>query len=57
MYVRDVLCKVLYSRMFFWLVVRINDSIKVIFGLRIEVMGVFDIYGFEVFEVRVFFEF
>lgn len=55
MYVRDVLCKVLYSRMFFWLVVRINDSIKVIFGLRIEVMGVFDIYGFEVFEVRIFF--
>ena len=51
LYARDALCKALYSRMFSWLVARINDSIKVTSGSRTEVMGVLDIYGFEVFEV------
>jgi myosin-1 len=37
--------------MFSWLVARINDSIKVTSGMKTEVMGVLDIYGFEVFEV------
>ncbi|XP_070174638.1 unconventional myosin-Ia-like [Littorina saxatilis] len=62
-YARDALCKAIYSRMFSWLVNRINDSIKqdsisrsrdkhklVRGGQRTKVMGVLDIYGFEVFE-------
>lgn len=53
MYARDALCKAVYSRMFSWLVARINDSIKVTSGMRTEVMGVLDIYGFEVFEVSI----
>lgn len=57
MYARDALCKALYSRMFSWLVARINDSIKVTSGSRTEVMGVLDIYGFEVFEQNSFEQF
>lgn len=56
-YARDALCKALYSRMFSWLVARINDSIKVTSGSRTEVMGVLDIYGFEVFEQNSFEQF
>ncbi|XP_061180865.1 unconventional myosin-Ib-like [Saccostrea echinata] len=57
MYARDALCKAIYSRMFSWLVARINDSIKVTSGIRTEVMGVLDIYGFEVFEENSFEQF
>lgn len=49
-YARDALCKALYSRMFSWLVSRINDSIRVKSKNRTKAMGVLDIYGFEVFE-------
>ncbi|ESP02895.1 hypothetical protein LOTGIDRAFT_212414 [Lottia gigantea] len=63
-YARDALCKALYSRMFSWLVQRINDSIKVILNsLKIDtkgktkVMGVLDIYGFEVFQNNSFEQF
>nr|CAB3264154.1 unconventional myosin-Ib-like [Phallusia mammillata] len=51
-YNRDALCKEIYDRLFSWLVNRINSSIKVT-SIKIEkckVMGVLDIYGFEVFE-------
>ncbi|XP_060583584.1 unconventional myosin-Ia-like isoform X6 [Ruditapes philippinarum] len=51
-YARDALCKAIYSRLFSWLVQRINDSIKVKTEQTKKVMGVLDIYGFEVFETN-----
>ena len=50
-YARDALCKALYSRLFSWLVQRINDSIRVRCEGKRKSMGVLDIYGFELFEV------
>ncbi|XP_028291592.1 unconventional myosin-Ib isoform X3 [Gouania willdenowi] len=47
---RDALAKNLYSRLFSWLVTRINESIKAQTKARHKVMGVLDIYGFEIFE-------
>ncbi|XP_029113795.1 unconventional myosin-Ib isoform X1 [Scleropages formosus] len=49
-YARDALAKNLYSRLFSWLVTRINESIKAQTKVRKKVMGVLDIYGFEIFE-------
>ncbi|XP_037095723.1 unconventional myosin-Ib isoform X7 [Syngnathus acus] len=49
-YARDALAKNLYSRLFSWLVTRINESIKAQTKSRHKVMGVLDIYGFEIFE-------
>uniref|UniRef100_H2Z8V8 Myosin motor domain-containing protein n=1 Tax=Ciona savignyi TaxID=51511 RepID=H2Z8V8_CIOSA len=51
-YNRDALCKEVYDRLFTWLVNRINSSIKVPSqtNKKCKVMGVLDIYGFEVFE-------
>ncbi|RUS71257.1 hypothetical protein EGW08_020980 [Elysia chlorotica] len=59
MYARTALCKALYGRMFSWLIRRINDSIKVKEDLanRTKVMGVLDIYGFEVLETNSFEQF
>ncbi|XP_034083132.1 unconventional myosin-Ib isoform X4 [Gymnodraco acuticeps] len=51
-YARDALAKNLYSRLFSWLVTRINESIKAAPKSRHKVMGVLDIYGFEIFEDR-----
>uniref|UniRef100_A0A8C3Y9A8 Unconventional myosin-Ib n=1 Tax=Catharus ustulatus TaxID=91951 RepID=A0A8C3Y9A8_CATUS len=56
-YARDALAKNLYSRLFSWLVTRINESIKVLLLLRKKVMGVLDIYGFEIFEDNSFEQF
>lgn len=56
-YARDALCKAIYSRLFSWLVQRINDSIKVKSEQKTKVMGVLDIYGFEVFETNRFEQF
>uniref|UniRef100_A0A1B6DCA7 Myosin motor domain-containing protein n=4 Tax=Clastoptera arizonana TaxID=38151 RepID=A0A1B6DCA7_9HEMI len=54
---RDALCKALYSRLFTWLVNRINDSIKVRkYGKR-KVMGILDVYGFEMMEKNSFEQF
>uniref|UniRef100_A0AAQ6ALD6 Unconventional myosin-Ib n=1 Tax=Amphiprion ocellaris TaxID=80972 RepID=A0AAQ6ALD6_AMPOC len=55
-YARDALAKNLYSRLFTWLVSRINESIKVT-KTRHKVMGVLDIYGFEIFEDNSFEQF
>ncbi|XP_032815027.2 unconventional myosin-Ib-like isoform X1 [Petromyzon marinus] len=56
-YARDALCKNLYNRLFSWLVSRINESIKVKSKIKKKVMGVLDIYGFEIFEVNSFEQF
>ncbi|GFG33445.1 hypothetical protein Cfor_10035, partial [Coptotermes formosanus] len=51
-YARDSLCKALYSRLFTWLVNKINESTKVAtnrYGKR-KVLGILDVYGFEMFE-------
>uniref|UniRef100_UPI00358E79B1 unconventional myosin-Ib-like isoform X3 n=1 Tax=Myxine glutinosa TaxID=7769 RepID=UPI00358E79B1 len=56
-YARDALCKNLYCRLFSWLVHRINKSIKVHGESRRKVMGVLDIYGFEIFEDNSFEQF
>ncbi|XP_075381548.1 unconventional myosin-Ia isoform X2 [Mycteria americana] len=49
-YGRDALAKNIYSRLFDWLVNRINTSIQVKPGQQRKVMGVLDIYGFEIFQ-------
>ncbi|XP_028291591.1 unconventional myosin-Ib isoform X2 [Gouania willdenowi] len=54
---RDALAKNLYSRLFSWLVTRINESIKAQTKARHKVMGVLDIYGFEIFEDNSFEQF
>ncbi|XP_037644897.1 unconventional myosin-Ib isoform X4 [Sebastes umbrosus] len=56
-YARDALAKNLYSRLFSWLVTRINESIKAQPKARHKVMGVLDIYGFEIFEENSFEQF
>ncbi|XP_014748035.1 PREDICTED: unconventional myosin-Ia isoform X2 [Sturnus vulgaris] len=49
-YGRDALAKNIYSRLFDWLVNRINASIQVKSNEQRKVMGVLDIYGFEIFQ-------
>ncbi|MBV97441.1 Unconventional myosin-Ia, partial [Eschrichtius robustus] len=56
-YARDALAKNVYSRLFNWLVNRINESIKVGTGEKRKVMGVLDIYGFEILEDNSFEQF
>ncbi|XP_023682417.2 unconventional myosin-Ib-like [Paramormyrops kingsleyae] len=56
-YARDALAKNLYSRLFSWLVTRVNESIKAQTKAQKKVMGVLDIYGFEIFEDNSFEQF
>ncbi|EPQ15630.1 Myosin-Ia [Myotis brandtii] len=56
-YARDALAKNIYSRLFNWIVNRINESIKVGIGEKKKVMGVLDIYGFEILEDNSFEQF
>eukprot|EP00073_Rattus_norvegicus_P047986 XP_017450197.1 PREDICTED: unconventional myosin-Ia isoform X2 [Rattus norvegicus] len=56
-YARDALAKNIYSRLFDWIVNRINESIKVGTGEKRKVMGVLDIYGFEILEDNSFEQF
>ncbi|KAH7637558.1 hypothetical protein HUG17_8662 [Dermatophagoides farinae] len=51
-YARDALAKAIYQRLFVWLVSRLNNSLhsKRRQDKRKTVMGLLDIYGFEIFE-------
>ena len=62
-YARDALIKALYAKSFDWLVTRINKSIKSvqnnasIKSRTKTVIGLLDIYGFEIFETNLFEQF
>lgn len=59
-YTRDALAKGLYERLFSWLVQRINENIKLEEDADIgktSVIGVLDIYGFEIFQSNSFEQF
>ena len=51
---RDAAAKEIYSRLFDWLITRVNYSISVVHGKETRVIGLLDIYGFEVFEENSF---
>uniref|UniRef100_A0A3P9P9U1 Unconventional myosin-Ih-like n=1 Tax=Poecilia reticulata TaxID=8081 RepID=A0A3P9P9U1_POERE len=53
-YARDALAKAIYGRTFNWLVNKINESLD---SSRKMVVGLLDIYGFEVFSVNSFEQF
>lgn len=53
--IRDALAKALYDRLFSWLVLRINAAM--VSKTKDVVIGVLDIYGFEIFENNSFEQF
>lgn len=63
LYARDAFAKAIYDRMFTWIVGRINEAIDPKLsgvryaGSRNTVIGVLDIYGFEIFENNSFEQF
>ncbi|XP_056273972.1 unconventional myosin-Ih isoform X2 [Pseudoliparis swirei] len=56
-YARDALAKAIYGQTFTWLVNRINESMENKDLSRKNVIGLLDIYGFEVFYVNSFEQF
>nr|XP_055055414.1 unconventional myosin-Ih isoform X1 [Misgurnus anguillicaudatus] len=56
-YARDALAKAIYGRTFSWLVNKINESLVNKDSTRKTVIGLLDIYGFEVFDVNSFEQF
>uniref|UniRef100_A0A8C9VJN6 Myosin IH n=1 Tax=Scleropages formosus TaxID=113540 RepID=A0A8C9VJN6_SCLFO len=56
-YARDALTKALYDRTFTWLVNKINESLENKDSTKKTVIGLLDIYGFEVFYVNSFEQF
>jgi len=50
--VRDALSKAIYDRLFDWIVARINKSMATNSAEKL-LLGVLDIYGFEIFEVSI----
>ncbi|XP_054612452.1 unconventional myosin-Ih [Dunckerocampus dactyliophorus] len=56
-YARDALAKAIYGRTFNWLVNKINESLANMDSSRKTVIGLLDIYGFEVFNVNSFEQF
>eukprot|EP01043_Picozoa_sp_COSAG02_P010080 COSAG02_NODE_349_length_24073_cov_102.816092_6_plen_1343_part_00 len=53
-YSRDALSKAIYSRMFDFLVSKVNDGLRADAGSVKNFIGVLDIYGFEFFDVNSF---
>lgn len=49
---RDALAKAIYNNLFEWIVSRVNVSMKPR-GAHATIIGVLDIYGFEIFQVLV----
>ncbi|KAL0965644.1 hypothetical protein UPYG_G00283890 [Umbra pygmaea] len=56
-YARDALAKAIYGRTFTWLVNMLNESLANKDSSRKTVIGLLDIYGFEVFNVNSFEQF
>ncbi|XP_043474032.1 unconventional myosin IC isoform X3 [Leptopilina heterotoma] len=57
-YARDALAKAVYDRLFTWLVTRLNKSLQPLTkNQRTVVMGILDIYGFEIFQKNSFEQF
>ncbi|XP_012269556.2 unconventional myosin IC [Athalia rosae] len=56
-YARDALAKAVYDRLFTWLVKRLNKSLQAEDNRRNVVMGILDIYGFEIFQKNSFEQF
>uniref|UniRef100_A0A8D2LTN8 Myosin IH n=1 Tax=Varanus komodoensis TaxID=61221 RepID=A0A8D2LTN8_VARKO len=56
-YARDAVAKAIYGRTFTWLVNKINGSLANKVGPSKTVIGLLDIYGFEVFETNSFEQF
>ncbi|XP_006004623.1 unconventional myosin-Ih [Latimeria chalumnae] len=56
-YARDALAKAIYGRTFTWLVNKINESLANQDPSRKTVIGLLDIYGFEVFDINSFEQF
>ncbi|XP_061655785.1 unconventional myosin-Ih isoform X2 [Phyllopteryx taeniolatus] len=56
-YARDALAKAVYGRTFNWLVGKINQSLANADSSRMNVIGLLDIYGFEVFNINSFEQF
>jgi myosin-1 len=50
-FTRDALAKSIYSKLFDWLVERINKKLSCTTPGKKLVIGILDIYGFEIFEV------
>lgn len=49
-YARDALAKSVYERVFNWLVTRLNHSLSSTESGRKTLLGILDIYGFEIFD-------
>lgn len=47
---RKVLIQEIYSRLFQWIMFRINENIKISCDIEPSTLGIFDIFGFENFE-------
>ncbi|KAK3853225.1 hypothetical protein Pcinc_040224, partial [Petrolisthes cinctipes] len=56
-YARDALAKSVYERMFNWLVMRLNHSLQTPQAGRKTLLGILDIYGFEIFNKNGFEQF
>ncbi|XP_071551474.1 unconventional myosin IC isoform X2 [Panulirus ornatus] len=56
-YARDALAKSVYERVFNWLVIRLNQSLQSPESGRKTLLGILDIYGFEIFEKNGFEQF